>query len=53
MSCIHLDNFKEANGTTNYRTIYSNFVVCFSKEAQKRKVSKLYCLELRAQKHVV
>jgi len=43
MSCIHLENFKDTEGTTNYRTIFSNFVVCFSKDALKRKATSMKC----------
>jgi len=43
MSCAHLLAFKDSNGTKNYQTIYSNFVVCCSKEAQVRKAKWLKC----------
>ena len=43
MTCIHLENFKDTEGTVNYRTIYSNFVFCLSKDAHKRKASSMKC----------
>lgn len=43
MTCIHLEKYKDTEGTSNYRTIYSNFVVCFSKDAQKRKAISMKC----------
>lgn len=43
MTCKHVLNFKDTEGTINYRTIYSNFVYCCSKEAHKRQASCMKC----------
>jgi len=43
MTCTHLENFKDTDGLANYRTIFSNFVVSCSKDAQKRKGTNMKC----------
>ncbi|XP_012556524.1 ubiquitin carboxyl-terminal hydrolase 22 isoform X1 [Hydra vulgaris] len=43
MTCLHLKNFKENEGIVTFRTIFSNFVVCFSKDAQIRKAINMKC----------